>query len=638
MTGQSLLFIGFMIDLASFSLLDGFQIRTHIKMFRCNRVNGCCIAWWSIFSFLICYYSSYVSPYYEIPVSCDPIIYHLMGRGMMEGLMPYRDLFDQKGPFIFLIYGFSYTLCGSYWLVFVLEVFAVTASMIFCYKAALLFVSGKKAFIVSLLILYSMCSFHYYAGGGHPSEFILPFQFAAIYGVCRLYRDPDRFVRTGVVFGAGIGMALLLKFNLAAFWFVPFLYVLYRARMTGKAWIFTGSVGGTLLLMLTPCLWYFYSRGALLDLYEGYIVFNAGYGADAVSFKEMCRNYSQWVKRDIMYPSMLMYIVGGAGVILSRMPAREKIYYTAAFLITCMGVQGNGKTHFNHYAQTLIPFAAVGYLVVARMIHVEEVVSRKWRRWLFPLVVAGVMACTFLNCVDFSCRSRAREWMSAFALPDTSDEPGGGECLCSPWAACRMVLLCQWFGAAHTHVYDLRFRQTGCRTGKDASVSGNPPRKDRLCGDSGRILQAGRHGISLPEGYAGFAKYGILPGTILFQRSDELGYLPPCEEGLMPQFFHDAFCKSPGRVGRGSRKFPEPLFAFQPGALPFGVLPGGEGQLDLAVFTGDFPAQHASYQCQAQGAFRCGGAWARKPLLHAPPASCVRYGGRFFRPVQGHPC
>ena len=30
-----------------------------------------------------------------------------------------------------------------------------------------------------------------------------------------------------------------------------------------------------------------------------------------------------------------------------------------------------------------------------------------------------------LNCVDFSCRSRAREWMSAFALPDTSDEPGG---------------------------------------------------------------------------------------------------------------------------------------------------------------------------------------------------------------------
>ena len=61
----------------------------------------------------------------------------------------------------------------------------------------------------------------------------------------------------------------------------------------------------------------------------------------------------------------------------------------------------------------------------------------------------------------------------------------------------------------------------------------------------------------------------------------------------MFQFFHDAFCKSPGRVGRGSRKFPEPLFAFQPGALPFGVLPGGEGKLPLPVFPGAFPAQPA---------------------------------------------
>lgn len=393
-------------------------------MFWSNRGNGFCIALWVIFAFMICYYSSYVSPYYEIPVSCDPIIYHLMGRGMMEGVVPYRDLFDQKGPFIFLIYGFSYALCGSYWLVFVLEVSALTVSMVFCYKAARLFVSGRKAFIVSLLIVYSMCSFHCYAGGGHPAEFILPFQFAAAYEVCRLYRYPGRFVKTGIVLGAGIGMALLLKFNLAAFWCVPCLYVLARARMAGKAWAFTGSVCVTLLLILAPCLWYFYSRGALRDLYEGYVVFNAGYGAGTVSFKEMCLSYSEWVKRDIMYPSMLMYIVGVAGVVLSRLPVREKVYYASAFLITCVGVQGNGKTHFNHYAQTLIPFAAAGYLVAARMVHPEEVVSWKWRRWLFPLVVAGVMAYTFLNCVNFSCRTRAREWLSGFALQNTSEEPG----------------------------------------------------------------------------------------------------------------------------------------------------------------------------------------------------------------------
>lgn len=37
MTGQSLLFIGFMIDLASFSLLDGFQIRYKLPSKRNNK-------------------------------------------------------------------------------------------------------------------------------------------------------------------------------------------------------------------------------------------------------------------------------------------------------------------------------------------------------------------------------------------------------------------------------------------------------------------------------------------------------------------------------------------------------------------------------------------------------------------------
>ena len=128
-------------------------------MARSNMEDKARLVFWAIFAFLICYYSSYVSPYYEIPMGCDSIIYHLMGRGMMEGLVPYRDLFDQKGPLIFLIYGFSYVLCGSYWLVFVLEVFAVMVSMVFCYKTALIFVSGRKAFIISLLVVYSLCNF-----------------------------------------------------------------------------------------------------------------------------------------------------------------------------------------------------------------------------------------------------------------------------------------------------------------------------------------------------------------------------------------------------------------------------------------------------------------------------------------------
>lgn len=396
-------------------------------MARSNMEDKARLVFWAIFAFLICYYSSYVSPYYEIPMGCDSIIYHLMGRGMMEGLVPYRDLFDQKGPLIFLIYGFSYVLCGSYWLVFVLEVFAVMVSMVFCYKTALIFVSGRKAFIISLLVVYSLCNFQCYGGGGHPAELVLPFQFAAVYAVCRVYWHAGHFVKMGLIFGAGISAALMLKFNLVAFWLIPCVYGLSRAWNAGKARAFIGSMGGMIVLTLVPCLWYFYSHGALRDLYEGYVNFNVGYGAGSGSFGDICKNYAKWVKRDIMYPSMLMYLVGLLGVGLSRMPFREKVYYGAAFLITCVGVQGNGKTHFSHYAQTLIPFAFVGYVVAARMIHMEDVISRRGRRWFFPLIVTGLVVYIFLNCVNFSFRNRASELRLGFVLPDAGRGPEAKE-------------------------------------------------------------------------------------------------------------------------------------------------------------------------------------------------------------------
>lgn len=118
-------------------------------------------------------------------MSYDPIIYGIVGNGWMEGLMPYRDLFDQKGPLIFLIYGISFLLFKSFWLVFLLEWAAIFVSMVFSYKIAVLFISARKAFFISLLLVLLLCNFPI-RGRRHPSEFLLPFQLASLYFLIRL--------------------------------------------------------------------------------------------------------------------------------------------------------------------------------------------------------------------------------------------------------------------------------------------------------------------------------------------------------------------------------------------------------------------------------------------------------------------
>lgn len=235
-----------------------------------NKLNGAVrVAFWMLYALLFCYYGSCLSSLYSIPMSYDPIIYGIVGNGWMEGLMPYRDLFDQKGPLIFLIYGISFLLFKSFWLVFLLEWAAIFVSMVFSYKIAVLFISARKAFFISLLLVLLLCNFPYYGGGGHPSEFLLPFQLASLYFLIRLRQGGGSAAVTGIVFGLSMGIAILLKFNLAVFWFIPCIYVFILAWRKGKALPFSACLISAMVITVAPLLLYFHLSGILDDFYRG---------------------------------------------------------------------------------------------------------------------------------------------------------------------------------------------------------------------------------------------------------------------------------------------------------------------------------------------------------------------------------
>ena len=66
-------------------------------------------------------------------------------------------------------------------------------------------------------------------------EFLLPFQLASLYFLIRLRQGGGSAAVTGIVFGLSMGIAILLKFNLAVFWFIPCIYVFILAWRKGKA-------------------------------------------------------------------------------------------------------------------------------------------------------------------------------------------------------------------------------------------------------------------------------------------------------------------------------------------------------------------------------------------------------------------
>ena len=70
------------------------------------------------------------SPLYATNFWTDTNIYFTIGRGMRQGLMPYTDLFDHKGPLLYVLYALGALVSDtSFFGVFLLEVASLTAML-----------------------------------------------------------------------------------------------------------------------------------------------------------------------------------------------------------------------------------------------------------------------------------------------------------------------------------------------------------------------------------------------------------------------------------------------------------------------------------------------------------------------------
>ncbi|MEG1259237.1 MAG: glycosyltransferase family 39 protein [Akkermansia sp.] len=198
---------------------------------------------------------SVLSPLYGMPPGADVQWYGVIGRGIFDGFVPYRDLFDQKGPLIFFIYGGLQQLSYSFTPILIFEILCLTTTLYFAYKTALLFCNEKIAIISAILVAFFLCSSAYFEGGGNPSEFILTFQFITLFITAKEWgnKTTQSWLIIGIITSFCCSFAFFLKFNICSFWIIPFLFLTYRSKQKNNLFQFIlGGVLGLSLLAL-PC-------------------------------------------------------------------------------------------------------------------------------------------------------------------------------------------------------------------------------------------------------------------------------------------------------------------------------------------------------------------------------------------------
>ena len=107
------------------------------------------ITCFAVLALLLTSWDSYL---YDLWQHRDVIWFYSCGKAWMNGLTPYVDFADSKGPLLWLIYGVGYLLSPrSYTGVYVVSIFAYAGIFYYNYKTALLLRDEGRAWAVTKL-------------------------------------------------------------------------------------------------------------------------------------------------------------------------------------------------------------------------------------------------------------------------------------------------------------------------------------------------------------------------------------------------------------------------------------------------------------------------------------------------------
>lgn len=351
----------------------------------------------AFFILLVC---SRSSPLYVFNNWDDANSYFTVGKGLMNGLLPYRDLYDQKGPYLYLVYGLAWLLSHRTFAgVFLLETVSLTAFLYYSNRIMRLYAGRTACLALTPVLGAVVCTSEAFYWGGSAEEIFLPLLAMGLYD-CLDYmrtsaddttssvnslregsREPLNSPLTvevngsvlppaGMVFRNALAAGILMQVKYTwlgfylAFAFVFSLKLLSMGQGKKIIRYFFIFVGGMLLSMV-PWLLFFGVRGGLHDWYSVYVYDNV-FLYSHLSQKERLTDALHRLER-LMYWQLrddpgyyVPLFIGLFGALIEKgQGVIERLAPWWLFLFTFLGIFYAGGS-LPYYCLTLSVFAPVG--------------------------------------------------------------------------------------------------------------------------------------------------------------------------------------------------------------------------------------------------------------------------------------
>ena len=173
---------------------------------------------------LVCSLST--TPLLRYQMGQDSAFFRLVGQGMVQGKLPYRDYFDMKGPYLFWMEYLGAVIAPGRLGIFLVQWLCLSVSLYFVAKCFDLATEDGAPLWAVLLLLLPMGYVMSYTmtGGNLTEELSLPFLMPCLYLFLKYLNgtrlpspeNQDHSAKAGFFYGAVFGVMALIRVTNAA--------------------------------------------------------------------------------------------------------------------------------------------------------------------------------------------------------------------------------------------------------------------------------------------------------------------------------------------------------------------------------------------------------------------------------------
>lgn len=298
------------------------------------------------------------SPLYVFNDWVDANAFFTVGKGWMNGLIPYRDLFEQKGPILYLIYGIGTLISDTSFLgIYLLEIISFSIFNYYIIKILNLFVEKKYCYLINTLFFSIIISSSFFVHGGSAEEFCFPLLAYSLYIIIDHYVH-NKEINNKKLFINGLlaGIVSLIKFNLLGFWFIWMAFIFFENFVQKKfkksfydCMIFLSGMFLPIIIFMI----YFFVNNALDDFIEAYITFNFGSYTTKLSLIERIKNFIINFGRQFVQDKLIFHLIifGFIGIIFTNKIFKKiypKVFVLISFIFLGLGIYIGGEP-YNYY-------------------------------------------------------------------------------------------------------------------------------------------------------------------------------------------------------------------------------------------------------------------------------------------------